>query len=125
MTSIHAPFTSEVECKMASFTQVRFRGSCPSPDPNDGHDPVPVPEAPLIARAAIGYHAARTRRVSAAGLAPTSGQVVTQIQLGSPRPDSAVRILYAQPASAVSEGLDKSRPSAAEAPASLMCRFAL
>ena len=43
--------------------------------------------------------AARTRRVSAAGLAPTSGQVVTQIQSGSPRPDSPVRILYAQPRS--------------------------
>ena len=55
--------------------------------------------AEIWARAAIGYHAARTRRVSAAGLAPTSGQVVTQIQSGSPRPDSAVRILYAQPRS--------------------------
>ena len=35
----------------------------------------------------------------AAGLAPTSGQVVTQIQSASPRPVSAVRILYAQPRS--------------------------
>ena len=41
----------------------------------------------------FGYHAARTRRVSAAGLAPPSGQVVTQIQSGSPRTDSPVRIL--------------------------------
>ena len=38
----------------------------------------------------------------AAGLAPTSGQVVTQIQSASPRPVSAVRILYAQPRSPVS-----------------------
>ena len=43
--------------------------------------------AEIWARAAIGYHAARTRRVSAAGRAPTSGQVVTSIQSGSPRPD--------------------------------------
>ena len=50
------------------------------------------------------YHAARTRRVSAARLAPTSGQVVTQSQSGCPRPDSPVRILYAQPASPVSTG---------------------
>ena len=49
MTSIHAPFTTEVECKMASFTHVRISGFMPSPDPNDGHDPVRVsPEAPLI-----------------------------------------------------------------------------
>ena len=27
----------------------------------------------------------------------TSGEIVTQIQSGSPRPDSPVRILYAQP----------------------------
>jgi hypothetical protein len=44
-------------------------------------------------------HAARTRRVSAAGLAPTSGEIVTQIQLGGSRPDSAVRVRYAQPRS--------------------------
>ena len=53
-------------------------------------------------RAADPYHAAATRRVSAARLAPTSGQVVTQIQAGSSPPDSPVRVLYAQPASAVS-----------------------
>ena len=29
MTSIHAPFTTEVECKMASFTQVRISGFMP------------------------------------------------------------------------------------------------
>lgn len=45
------------------------------------------------------YHAARTRRVSAAGLAPTSGEIVTQIQSGGPRTDSLVRILHAQPRS--------------------------
>jgi hypothetical protein len=49
-------------------------------------------------------HAARTRRVSAAGLAPTSGEIVTQIQLGGSRPDSVVRVRYAQPASPVSGG---------------------
>jgi hypothetical protein len=77
MTSIHAPFTTEAECKMAPFTQVRISGFMPL----------------TLARAAIGYHAARTRRVSATGLAPPYGQVATQIQSGSPQPDSAVRIL--------------------------------
>ena len=43
--------------------------------------------------------AAPTRMVSAAGLAPTSGNIVTQIQLGGSRTDSLVRILHAQPAS--------------------------
>jgi hypothetical protein len=40
-------------------------------------------------------------QVSAARLAPTSGQVVTQFQSGSSRPDSPVRILYTQPRSPV------------------------
>ena len=53
-------------------------------------------------RDANPYNAARTRRVSAAGLAPTSGEIVTQIQSGGPRTDSLVRILHAQPASPVS-----------------------
>ena len=52
-----------------------------------------------MARAAIRYHAARTRRVSAAGLAPTSRRIVTQIQLSGSRTDSLVRILHAQPGS--------------------------
>jgi hypothetical protein len=43
--------------------------------------------------------AAPTRMVSAAGLAPTSGEIVTQIQLGGSRTDSLVRILHAQPRS--------------------------
>ena len=43
-----------------------------------------------------------TRRVSAAGLAPTSGEIVTQIQLGGSSTDSLVRILHAQPGSPVS-----------------------
>ena len=55
-----------------------------------------------LAGAANTYHVARTRGVSAARLAPTSGQVVTQIQSGSSRTDSLVRILHAQPASPVS-----------------------
>jgi hypothetical protein len=44
-------------------------------------------------RAANPYHAACARRVSAAGLAPTSGQVVTQFQSAGSRTDSPVRIL--------------------------------
>ena len=44
-------------------------------------------------------YAAGTRRVSAGGLAPTSGEIVMQIQLGSSRSDSLVRILHAQPRS--------------------------
>ena len=52
-----------------------------------------------LAGAANPHNAARTRRVSAAGLAPTSGEIVTQIQLGGSRTDLPVRILYAQPAS--------------------------
>ena len=42
----------------------------------------------LLARAANPYHAARTRRVSAATLAPTSGEVVTEFQSDSSRTDS-------------------------------------
>ena len=42
------------------------------------------------------------RRVSAARLAPTSGEVVMRIQSGSVRTDSTVRILHAQPCSPVS-----------------------
>ena len=53
----------------------------------------------IVARAANPYNAARARRVSAVGLAPTSGEIVTQIQLSGSRTDSLVRILYAQPAS--------------------------
>ena len=53
----------------------------------------------ILARAANPCNAARARRVSAVGLAPTSGEIVTQIQLSGSRTDSLVRILYAQPAS--------------------------
>ena len=81
VTTIHAPFTTEVECKMASFTHVTISRSMSPPDPNRcsrccPHSHLKVP-AEMWARAAIGYHAAETRRVSAAGLALTSGQVVT------------------------------------------------
>ena len=48
-----------------------------------------------------GKHAACTRRVSADPGA-CSGGIVTQIQSGSSRADSPVRILYAQPRSPVS-----------------------
>jgi hypothetical protein len=42
-------------------------------------------------------------KVSAAGLAPISCEVITQFQSDSSRTDSPVRILHAQPGSAVSE----------------------
>jgi hypothetical protein len=48
------------------------------------------------------YHSPRTRRVSAAGLAPSSGEVVPQFQSDSARTDSPVRVLHAQPGSRVS-----------------------
>jgi hypothetical protein len=41
------------------------------------------------------------RELSAAGLTPTSGEIVTQNQLGGSRTDSAVRVRYAQPRSRV------------------------
>ena len=50
MTSIHAPFTTEVECKMASFAHVEnFGVHAPRLIPIDGHDPVQEVslEAPL------------------------------------------------------------------------------
>ena len=49
VTSIHAPFTTEVECKMASFTHVEnFGVHAPRLIRIDGHDPVRVSlEAPL------------------------------------------------------------------------------
>jgi hypothetical protein len=50
----------------------------------------------------IGYLATRTRRVSDARLAPTSGEVVTEFQSYSSRTDSPVRVLNAQPRSLVS-----------------------
>ncbi len=51
-----------------------------------------------------GGRSCHTRRVSAAGLARTSGEIITQIQLGGSRTDSLVRILHAQPTSPVSAG---------------------
>ena len=54
----------------------------------------------ILAGAANPYNAAaRTPRVSAAGLAFTSDEIVTQIQLGGSRTDLLVRILHAQPRS--------------------------
>ena len=49
MTSIHAPFTTEVECKMASFTHVEnFGVHAPRLIRIDAHDPVRVSlETPL------------------------------------------------------------------------------
>jgi hypothetical protein len=50
------------------------------------------------------YHAARTRRVSVALIAPPSGEVATQFQSDSSPADSPVRILHAQPGSPISAG---------------------
>jgi len=58
--------------------------------------------AEILAGAANLHHAALPRSVSAAGLAPTSGEVVTESQSDSSRTDSPVRILNAQPRSRVS-----------------------
>jgi hypothetical protein len=58
--------------------------------------------AEILARAADAHHTAGTRRVSAARIAPTSGRIVTKIQSVGPRPDSPVRIRYAQPGSPIS-----------------------
>jgi hypothetical protein len=76
---MHALFTRKVECKMAA--------------------------AEILAGAANPYHAARTRRVSAPGLSPASGEVVTQFQSDTPRTDSLVRVLHAQPDSRVSTAI--------------------
>jgi hypothetical protein len=65
------PFTTEVECKMASL----------------GAD---LDRLLKSDRAANRYDAPCAGWVSAAGLAPTSGKIVTQIQIGSLRADSAV-----------------------------------
>ena len=61
----------------------------------------------IVARAANPYNAARARRVSAVGLALTSGEIVTQIQLSGSRTDSLVRILHAQPRSRSPRALHK------------------
>jgi hypothetical protein len=87
VTTMHAPFTTEVQCKIASVRA----DLC-----------LHLLSAEISAGAANPYRAARTRKVSAAGLAPTSGEVVTQFQSDSARTDSAVRILHAQPGSPVS-----------------------
>jgi hypothetical protein len=63
------PFGTEVECKIAPVRA----------DPSSKCDFVSHNAA---RRDANPYNAARTRRVSAAGLAPTSGEIVTQIQSG-------------------------------------------
>ena len=63
-------------------------------------------------------HAAGTRRVSAAGLAPPSGEIVTQIQIGGSSTDSLVRILHAQPAS---PSLWDARGSCGPSPATRGC----
>ena len=82
-TTIHAPFKEEVQNRAGPRQPARRAKMT----------------AEILAEAANPVHAARARRVSAARLAPTSGQIVTQIQLGSWRTDSLVQILHAQPAS--------------------------
>ena len=56
------------------------------------------------------------RRVSAAGIAPNSGEVVTECQSISSRTDSLVRVLHAQPRSPVSKPPDEATTSAVLAP---------
>ena len=75
--------------------------------PNGPLTAVTSPDTPSAAQQAspvsnvshMKVHAAGTRRVSAAGLAPPSGEIVTQIQIGGSSTDSPVRILHAQPRS--------------------------
>ena len=75
--------------------------------PNGPLTAVTSPDTPSAAQQAspvsnvshMKVHAAGTRRVSAAGLAPPSGEIVTQIQIGGSSTDSLVRILHAQPRS--------------------------
>src|SRR5262245_55202864 len=56
--------------------------------------------------------AALTRGVSAAQLAPTPGEVVTELQSDSARTDSRVRVRYAQPDSASQYALARPRSCA-------------
>jgi hypothetical protein len=84
VTIMHALFTTEVECKMASVRADLFLHSS---------------SAEISPGAANPYHAARTRKVSAAGLGLPGDEVVTEIQSDSSRPDSPVRIRHAQPGS--------------------------
>ena len=72
--------------------------------------------AEILARAANPYHAASTRRVSAARLAPASGEVVTEFQSDSSRTDSPVRILHAQPRSPSQTGGPQKKNSVQRAP---------
>src|SRR6266511_1617384 len=86
VTTMHALFTSEVECKMASAL-MRL-------DPRDAvRSSAPRSSAEILAGVANPYQAACTRRISAAGLAPSSGEVVTEFQSDNSRTDSPVRIL--------------------------------
>jgi hypothetical protein len=98
VTTMHALFTRKVECKMASGRPDLMR--------LDARDTVRFSalrsSAEILAGAANPYHAALARRVSAAGLVPISGEVVTQFQSDSFRTDSPVRVLNAQPGSQVS-----------------------
>jgi hypothetical protein len=102
---MHVPFTTEVECKMASLGAELDR--LWKSDRATNRNVAPC----------AGW-------VSAAGLAPTSGAIITQIQLHSSRADSAVRVRYAQPGSPVSTG--QLRPLwpalAAHRPASVSAR---
>ena len=84
--------------------------------PNGPLTAVTSPDTPSAAQQAspvsnvshMKVHAAGTRRVSAAGLAPPSGEIVTQIQIGGSSTDSLVRILHAQPGSPVSTNANES-----------------
>jgi hypothetical protein len=103
VSTIHAAFATEVECKMALIPSNNFEAHDPSLIRLDAQDAVRLSRLRIVyrnlGRAADAHHAAGTRRVSATQIAPTSGRVVTQIQSDSSRADSPVRVRYAQPGS--------------------------
>ena len=84
VTTIHAPFPTEVECKIGAVPrQDRLLKSWPE---------LQIRITQLA------------REGSPRPVAPASGEVITQLQLDSSRTDSAVRVSYAQPSSPVSVG---------------------
>ena len=91
---------SRLSERICFFTHLKISSLMTLPDAtrNAGRCAAPRSSAEILTGAANPYHAL-SRRVSAAGLAPTSGEVVTQFQSDSSRTDSPVRILHAQPRS--------------------------
>jgi hypothetical protein len=91
VTTIHAPFTTEVECKIAPVRA----------DPHANAARRVKDRLLNLGRSCKSISRSSHARVCAAGFAPTSGQVVTEFQPDSSRTDSLVRILHAQPRSPV------------------------